>query len=247
MKVLARAGAPAIRGPILETRAAILHDETGAGRVAVAALMLLVTGLVVVGLALTPQSIHAQNPPTDAPTPEVAAPDSVRGPRRHNPGGAFLRSVLIPGWGQASVGSPNRGGFYFGVESITLWMLMKTSKTLGSAKDIAALRRAEAEARVIAGGEDDPLEIERLVDADEAVQSADQLAEVRSQQKEDWLAVGIFFLFLGGADAFVAAHLADFPQPLEASLRPLPDMGAELAFSLPFNPFRPRARTSGTR
>ena len=166
-------------------------------------------------------------------------PDSTVGPRRHNAGGAFLRSVLIPGWGQAKVGSPNRGGFYFGVESISFWMIMKTSKTLGSARDIAALRREEAEARVIAGGVTDPLEIENLVNEDEVVQNADELVEIRSQQREDWLAFGIFFLFLGGADAFVAAHLADFPQPLEAAIRPLPNMGVELAFSVPFDPFRP--------
>ena len=66
------------------------------------------------------------------------------------------------------------------------------------------------------------------------VLNADELVEIRSQQKEDWLAVGLFFLFFGGADAFVAAHLADFPQPLETAIRPLPEMGVELVFSLPF-------------
>jgi hypothetical protein len=196
------------------------------------------------GIALTPASALAQDPPADPPSQEAAAPDSIRGPRRHNAGGAFLRSVLIPGWGQAKVGSPNRGGFYFGVEAISLWMIMKTSKTLGGARDIAALRRAEAEARVIAGGEIEPLEIERLVDEDEVVQNADELVEIRSQQKEDWFAVGLFFVFLGGADAFVAAHLADFPEPLEVSIRPLPNMGVELAFSVSFDPFRPRGRHS---
>jgi hypothetical protein len=142
--------------------------------------------------------------------------------------------VLIPGWGQAKVGSPNRGGFYFAVESVSLLMILKTSKTLGSAQDIAALRRADAEARVIASGVTGELEIQSLVDEDEVVLNADELVEIRSQQKEDWLAVGLFFLFFGGADAFVAAHLANFPQPLETQIRPLPEMGVELVFSLPF-------------
>ncbi len=119
---------------------------------------------------------------------------------------------------------------------MSLWMILKTSKALGSARDIVALRRAEA--RVISEGTVDPVEIVNLVDEDEAVQDAEELVEIRSQQREDWLAVGIFFLFLGGADAFVAAHLADFPEPLEAAIRPLPNMGVELAFSLPFDPFR---------
>ncbi len=158
-------------------------------------------------------------------------------PRRHNAGGAFLRSLLVPGWGQAAVGSPNRGGFYFGVESISLWMILKTSRTLRSAEEIAALRRAEAEARLIAGGETDPAEIANLLDEDEMVQEGVELVEIRSQQQEDWVAFALFFLFLGGADAFVAAHLADFPDPLEAGIRPLPNMGVELEFSVPFDPF----------
>ena len=135
------------------------------------------------------------------------------------------------------MGSPDRGAFYFGVESMSLWMILKTSKTLGSARDVVALRRSEAEVRIIGDGAVDPVEIARLVDEDAAVLDAEELVDIRSQQREDWLAFGIFFLFLGGADAFVAAHLADFPEPLEVEIRPLPNMGVELAFSLPFDPF----------
>ena len=90
------------------------------------------------------------------------------------------------------------------------------------------LRRAEAEARIVAEGETDPFRIESLVDEDEVVEEAAELFELRTQQKEDWVAFALFMLFLGGADAFVAAHLADFPEPLEAEIRALPDMGAEL-------------------
>ena len=205
----------------------------------VAATALLTVSLVATGLALAPTSTRAQDPVADPPAREAVAPDSASAPRRHSAGGAFLRSVLIPGWGQAKVGSPDRGGFYFAVESMSLWMILKTSKTLGSARDIVALRRAEAEAQVIGEGTVvDPVEIANLVDEDEAVQDAEVLVELRSQQKEDWVAFGLFFLFLGGADAFVAAHLADFPVPLEAAIRPLPNTGVELAFSLPFDPFR---------
>ena len=205
----------------------------------VAATALLTVSLVATGLALAPTSTRAQDPVADPPAREAVAPDSASAPRRHSAGGAFLRSVLIPGWGQAKVGSPDRGGFYFAVESMSLWMILKTSKTLGSARDIVALRRAEAEARVIGEGTVvDPVEIANFVDEDEAVQDAEVLVELRSQQKEDWVAFGLFFLLLGGADAFVAAHLADFPVPLEAAIRPLPNTGVELAFSLPFDPFR---------
>ena len=209
-----------------------------------AAHALLTAGFVGGCFTLGPTAASSQNPVVDPPAQEAVASDSATGRRQHSAGGAFLRSVLIPGWGQATVGSPNRGAFYFGVESLSLWMILKTSKTLASARDIAALRRAEAQARVIEEGTVDPLEIEGLVDQDETVQNAEDLAELRAQQREDWLAVGIFFLFLGGADAFVAAHLAEFPVPLETAIRPLPNAGVEVVFSLPFDPFRVKRRTS---
>ena len=185
--------------------------------------------------------------PSSAFAQDDITADSVRVPRRHNAGGAFLRSVLIPGWGQAAVGSPNRGGFYFAVESMNLWMILKTSKTLRSARNILSLRREQAEARILDEGFADNIDIKSLVDQDPGVQDAEELVETRSQQKEDWIALGIFFLVLGGADAFVAAHLADFPEPLEIKIRSSPDMGMELMFSLSFDPFRPNRSKSVKR
>ncbi len=187
---------------------------------------------------LSPGPVLAQNPPAAPVLVQGAVPDSTPRRRSYSAGGAFLRSMAVPGWGQVAVGSPNRGGFYLVVESLSAWMILKTSKTLGSARDIVALREAEAEARFMAQGTVDLLELQALIDEDEAVLDARELEEIRGQQKQDWVAFGVFFLFLGGADAFVAAHLADFPEPLEAKIRPRPGMGVELAFSLSFDPFR---------
>ena len=179
-----------------------------------------------VGLALAlwlapAASVLAQDPGAAPPPPEAgAAPsDTVNARRSYNAGGAFLRSLLVPGWGQAAVGSPNRGGFYFAVEGISAWMILKTSRIQGDAERILDLRRAEAEARIVAEGETDPFRIERLVEDDEVVEEATELFELRTQQKEDWIAFALFMLFLGGADAFVAAHLADFPEALETGIR----------------------------
>lgn len=197
------------------------------------------TCTLVVAYSLTvPSSAFAQND---------TASDSVSAPRRHNAGGAFLRSVIIPGWGQAAVGSPNRGGFYFAVESMNLWMILKTSRTLKSARNSLSLRREQAKVRISNEGFADNVDIESLIDKDPGVQDAEELVESRSQQKEDWIALGIFFLVLGGADAFVAAHLADFPEPLETKIRSSPDMGMELMFSLSFDPFRPNRSRSVRR
>ena len=58
---------------------------------------------------------------------------------------------------------------------------------------------------------------------DPLVQDARSLVSARDQQFEDWLALGIFLAFLGGADAFVSAHLKDFPPPVELGVRPVGD------------------------
>ena len=142
--------------------------------------------------------------------------------------------MVIPGWGQAAAGSPGRGAFYFTVESIAVWMILKTTKTLGSASDILAMRRLDASERLMADPSVDPADLAAAIEADLPVLSALELQEIRRQQREDWFAFGVFFLLLGGADAFVASHLADFPEPLDVSIRPLPDMGAELAFRVAF-------------
>jgi len=141
----------------------------------------------------------------------VSPPDSVQGPGRISPSGAFLRSLLVPGWGQASVGSYNRAAFYFTVDAASAWMILKSSKTHSSAIRIADRLEAEAEARGLAG--------------------------VRAQQREDWIAFGLFMLVFGGADAFVSAHLADFPEALETEIRASPQGGLEVGLSvkLPFH------------
>jgi hypothetical protein len=122
--------------------------------------------------------------------------------------------MLIPGWGHAAAGSYTRGGFYLVGQGMTTWMLFKTNARLDQARRQAGVVEWEAESRIRAGGTSDPDSISALLDEDEAVLGARDLVELRSQQWEDWLALGIFLVVLGGADAFVSTHLADFPLPL---------------------------------
>ena len=44
---------------------------------------------------------------------------------------------------------------------------------------------------------------------------------LRGEQREDWLAVGIFTMLLSGVDAFVSTHLQDFPEPLTVEGDPI--------------------------
>ena len=179
-------------------------------------------------------ALAGQQPLTGAPQDSAQAVETPESPGRPSAAGTFVRSMMVPGWGQAVAGSPGRGAFYFTVQSVAVWMILKTTKTLGSASDILSMRRLEAMARLSADPAVDPADLPAAVDADLAVSSAFELQQIRAQQREDWIAFGVFFLLLGGADAFVAAHLADFPEPLEVAIRPLPDRGVELAFRVAF-------------
>lgn len=127
------------------------------------------------------------------------------------PGGAFLRSVLVPGWGHAAIDSHLRGAFYAGAQGGIGWMLFRIHSRLNSADARVALIESDVRARLELDGITDPQEQEEALEADEDVARARGLVESRRQQREDWIALGIFFALLGGADAFVSAHLKDFP------------------------------------
>jgi hypothetical protein len=181
-----------------------------------------------------PILLSAQQPEPPAVLSQPAV-DSALVPQpagRVGPGGAFLRAIAVPGWGHASIEEHTRGGFYFLVESTAAWMVVRTRLRLRAAKDVEASRLRDVRARLLAAGVSDPATIATAQDNDEGVVAARSLVEARSQQFEDWLVFGIFFVFLSGADAFVSAHLKDFPQPLGIAVRA--DGGAlQLGVSLP--------------
>ncbi len=128
-----------------------------------------------------------------------------------SPAGAFLRSVAVPGWGHASIGSYLRGGFYLAAQGGTGWMLLRIRSRLASATArVDALEEVET-ARLELAGIVDPLIVEDSLAANEEIADRRGLVAAREQQREDWLALGIFLILLGGADAFVSAHLKDFP------------------------------------
>ena len=103
---------------------------------------------------------------------------------------------------------------------------------LNAANSVRDLRRAEVRDRLAAQGITDPNLVLIAQDRDEGVVAAESLVEARSQQFEDWLVLGIFFVFLSGADAFVSTHLTHFPPPVGVQFRPGLD-ALELGVSLP--------------
>jgi hypothetical protein len=150
----------------------------------------------------------AQEP---APVPDEPPPDTLVVPEAPtdppeveftgiSPRTAFVRSLVLPGWGQASVDSPVRGAVYFGMEAGSLWMLQKAHTRLRQARE-----------------RDDLLRSVGLLGPTE--RSEDTAS--RRREREDWLTLAIFTLFFSAADAYVAAWLQDF----DAEVGALPDPG----------------------
>lgn len=173
-----------------------------------------------------PVETAAQQQP--APAPAAAQEPALD----VSPRGAFLRALAVPGWGHAAIGSYTRGGFYFAAQSATVYTLLRTRMRVGEAQDRVRLRESIVRRQAEAAGVTDPLEIQTRFDEDPALQQLNGLLESRKDQQEDLVALGIFLLFLSGADAYVSAHLARFPEPLELEGGPAPDGGVEVGLRL---------------
>ena len=198
-----------------------------------------------------PARLCAQVPDTVVVVTPVPAPaqEGVELPELDEPttpGGAFLRAVLLPGWGHASIGAYTRGGFYFAAETTAGFLLVRTIRRLEIAKEGRDLKEDRLREALIATGVTHPDTLDARVSADPEVARSRRLVRSRRQQMEDWAALGLFMVFLSGADAFVSAHLRDFPEPIPVSLElaPRPRGGVALGLSLAVGPpFRgPRAR-----
>src|SRR5688500_9225440 len=88
-------------------------------------------------LAAAPRAAHAQNP--------VLRPDTIEGVADTIPSefpvprGAFIRALLVAGWGHLYIGSPGRGAVYFAIQSASWFMLIKTIGRLNDARDNASV------------------------------------------------------------------------------------------------------------
>jgi hypothetical protein len=191
-------------------------------------------GLAALALVLVASAASAQEP-QQPPSP----PDSgvLREPLRVSPGGAFLRAVLVPGWGHAAIGSYTRGGFYFAFESGTAYAFSRTRHRLSEARERAALRESVLRGRLADEGVTDPDEIQSRLDGDVRLGNLQDLVKSREGQQEDLVAFGIFLLFLSGADAYVSAHLARFPEPIQVEVTPVGSERAEVSLSIPLPNF----------
>jgi hypothetical protein len=109
--------------------------------------------------------------------------------------GAFWRSFLIPGWGQAATGRHTTGAVFVAWEGVTAMMTLKAQHEANYMKDAGSAH-----------------------------------LEAKRQEVEDWLVLWIFNHLFAGAEAYVSAHLRDFPPDLQ--LRAFPG-GIGLRLPLP--------------
>ena len=143
-------------------------------------------------------------------TTPAARRDTAQRRYRISPRGAFLRSLVLPGWGQSAIGAPGRGAVYFGLEAGSLWMVYKSDRKLQESR-----RR------------DDALREQGILQEGQV----SGLTRDRRAQREDWITLSVFWLFFSGADAFVAAHLRDFDE--HVNVEPAPTGGLQLEASIP--------------
>jgi len=126
--------------------------------------------------AQVPDTSHAP-PPIVTTGAVVVASDTTH---RIRPMGAFLRSLLVPGWGQAVTGRHVAGAVFATWEGVSAMM------TLKARSEFRYLREAGS------GN-----------------------VGAKRQEVQDWLVLWIFNHLFSGAEAFVSAHLQDFPKDLK--------------------------------
>ncbi|MFH1764529.1 MAG: DUF5683 domain-containing protein [Gemmatimonadota bacterium] len=181
-------------------------------------------------LGQLPDSLLVPPVAQEAGTPSVALTPEGTSPR-----GAFIRSALIPGWGHTKVKAYVRGAFYFTAETATALMVYKTQTRITGTRKQLDMREAVVTARLGTDPPPGPSAIESALAQDPVVEDLRLLEESRIGQREDWIALGLFLMLIGGVDAYVSAHLADFPAAVV--IGPSPATGVEIGLSLPIGLF----------
>ena len=181
----------------------------------------------------------------DVPVTTAPAPDTARR-LPITPRGAFIRSMILPGWGQSAFDANFRGGIYFAGWAGNWLALFKTYTKLNEARDRFDRRELQLVDSLLAASPDpdstraviDSTDImDAVVRADSAGDALRKLVNAREQQREDWIAWSLFWLLASGIDAYVTAHLYDFPA--EVDLEPRRDGGVTVRLEVPLPRRRP--------
>lgn len=151
-------------------------------------------------------------PPADSAAARPAVADSLR--PLVSPLPAFFRSLLLPGWGQAVLDRKLTGGLFLAWEGVTLGMTLKAHQ------ELQHIRRTEDTRDLPAG------------------QRESALLRSKKAEREDWLVLLVFNHLFSGLEAYVSAHLWDFPEDLRLRALPAgpagrPGVGVSIPLRLP--------------
>ncbi len=149
---------------------------------------------------------------------DTTAPDTT-GPRlRVSPGKAFYRSLLIPGWGQASAGNYKRAAVWVFLQGASDAMLGVTLHRLSSAEKVWNANVADTTALLLQHRDSLQAADSSLITSPllwhaqhDTLVSGWSLVRSRRKQREDRIFQALFFTLVGGLDAFINAQLSDFP------------------------------------
>ncbi|HEX6588626.1 MAG TPA: DUF5683 domain-containing protein [Longimicrobiales bacterium] len=134
---------------------------------------------------------------------------------RPSPVGAMLRSFVVPGWGQLSYDRYVRSAVYFGGHVGNTYMVIETLGRLDAAEE-SRDRRISVVRDSLVAAEVPTDSIDVRIGEDAEVRRLRGLVSARKEQREDWIALGVFWILVSGVDAFVTAQLADFPASIGA-------------------------------
>ncbi len=129
--------------------------------------------------------LAAQDPPPPNPPPAAPSTDSIAPKPPVSPFGAFWRSLLIPGWGQAKLDRHVSGAIFLAAEGLALGMTLKVNQEL------------------------------QYLEA-----TGSERTDAKQQELEDWLVILGFNHLMSALEAYVAAHLWDFPGDLQIRAGP---------------------------
>ncbi|HEV2750542.1 MAG TPA: hypothetical protein VGV12_08475 [Gemmatimonadales bacterium] len=154
--------------------------------------------------------LASQQPDTTRPAPPIVTTGATIVPtdtmHRIRPMGAFLRSFLLPGWGQAATGRRVTGALFVAWEGLAAMMTLKAQSEYHYLKETQSFN-----------------------------------VGAKRQEVQDWLVLWVFNHLFSGAEAFVSAHLQDFPKDLKIQAFPNRAQGrgvggVGVGISLPLRP-----------
>ena len=178
----------------------------------------MLASLMTAGLCVPASAAAQRADSTRAGVASVPAdpPPAVRveGP---SPRRAFLTSLLLPGSMQLQFDRPKAATIFLVAEGAAVGMSLKSWNDLSKAK--AARRDTVGTPALNEDGTPriDPDTGEPVIDYAPRNQNIADRVRARRAHLEDWIAVVVFNHLFAGADAYVAANLADFDANVDVS------------------------------